>query len=212
MGLNQERKPQVQAASRFTDICPKISFQCLNLYYFFSYIWVMPFKYYFAHEWKFLMLVLWSRTSADRLYGNYWNLHLTISKWGSIILGYDFTPVSSTRRLRTNCCSLFNRQALVAAYSLDAISPPRHIMTETSVVKQPYVVTVLAASARLKHWWGCNPFKCWSHVHARPDLCHQFNWCSSTSGCNVTSRHKDDSIILYVPPVWLTIDDFDSCY
>ena len=36
--------------------------------------------------------------------------------------------------------------------------------------KQPYVVTVLAASAMLKHWWGCSPCKCWSHIYGRPDL------------------------------------------
>ena len=70
---------------------------------FFSYIWVMTFKYHFGHEWKFLMLVLWSRISADMavwLYGNHTNPYLTISKWGPIMLGYGLTSVSNTRRLR----------------------------------------------------------------------------------------------------------------
>ena len=141
------------------------------------------------------------------LYGNYLNTHLTISKSGFIILGFDLTSVSSTCRLWYS--SLVYRQALLSPHSLNAINLHRHIMAETSVVKQPYVVTVLAASARLNHWWGCNPFKWWSHIYARPDLCHDCCWCCGTSESNVTSRPRNVFIVLYVPPVWLTIDGFD---
>ena len=167
----------------------------------------MTFKYYFWHEWTFLMLVLWSRILADRPYGNYLNPHLTIFKSGFIILGFDHTSVSSTCRLRYS--SLVDHQALLPLHSLNAINLHRHIMGGTSVVKQPYVVTVLAASARLNHWWGYNPFKCWSHIYARPDICHDCCWCFSKSGSHVTSKPKNDFIIPYVPPVLSTIDAFD---
>ena len=93
----------------------------------------------------------------------------------------NLTSVSKTHRLRIGCRSLFNRQSPVAAHSPYAISPPCHARVDATIAKEPHVVTVLAASARLKHWRRCHPLKCWSRFYAGSDLCHQFSCsCSST--------------------------------
>ena len=192
----------MQAVSRFIDICPKIPIQCLKLYIFLIFGWwlsniILDMNEHFicwcsgpAFQQAGCMETIWTPTSPyPNEASSYWGMTLPQSQ--TLV---DFG---------TDCCSLFNRQALFTwCY-------PRHMMVETSVVKQPFVVTVLATSARLNHWWGCNPFKCWSHLYVRPDLCHDCCWCSSSSGSNVTSRPSNDFIVLYVPPVRLTIDGFD---
>ena len=128
--LAQERKP-VQSGFRFTDICPKISIQGLNLHGLFLDL---------GGDFQ---MISWSWTfSADTLVSHISRLGV----WKPI-----FTLVSRTHRLRTDFRSWFNHQALVAAHSLYAIRPPHHTRAETSVAKQPHIVTVLATSARLKH-------------------------------------------------------------
>ena len=161
----QKWKPQVEAISGFIDFCPTILIQCSKLYYFILIFgWWLSIIILDMNEnilcWYSgpvpqqagCMETIWTPTSP---YPNeapsYWGMNLPQSQ--TIV---DFGA---------DCCTLFCRQAVLAAHSPDPINSSRHIMAETSVVKQPYVVAVLATSAGLNHWWGCNPFKCWSHIY-----------------------------------------------
>ena len=138
-----------------------------------------------------------------------------------------------------DCRNLFNRQALMAAHSIDAISPPPPPPppTHTHTHPTPPPHTPTHPHTPSPHPQKCNnlgrqasPYSygavrfCQAqslmmmlpiqvlvaYVCSRTRLCHHFSCCcSSTPGCNVISRHKDYYIVLYVLPVWLTNDDVD---
>ena len=82
----------------------------------------------------------------------------TISLWGSIILGVRFSPGLRSRLL----------QLVRSPSSSDCTFPwrqqsPLHAVAESSVTKQPHIVTNHFCEAQ--HWW-CYPFKCWSRIYA----------------------------------------------
>ena len=107
-----------------------------------------------GHEWKILRWCFGPAPQEAGCVKPNSNPHPNISKWLSFMLGYALASVSRTHRLWSRLLQLVQSPS------------SRGDLAESSVAKQPHIITVLAASARLKHWWGCYPFKYWSRLYA----------------------------------------------
>ena len=150
----------------------------------------MTFKWYFGHKWIFFLLAPWSRTSAGRLCGN--------------------QTLPQSQRLKdfwsTVAACLFAR----LWWLLIRFTPSALPVTKGRKLASPSNPTLLQCWPLLR---GPNIDENVTHSNAGPiymqgPILSSINcWCSSTSECNVISKHNDDHIVLYVLPVRLKIDD-----
>ena len=97
-GLAQERKPQVRSVSRFTDICPEISIQGLNLHGLFL---DLGGDFQIIFWWWMIFFSVGTVVS-----------HLSRQAVGKP----NLTLVSRIPRLWADCHSFFNHQALLARF------------------------------------------------------------------------------------------------